>query len=109
CKEFYKNLTVSITKRKEVARSSVRGVRIEFDGMILGGILGIPGKNGICEYIKELRTIDGVWWHGTGENKRRDDEDETPIENVQNEGVANEGQNNQEDFEWKAVNDEAEI
>ncbi|GAB2290061.1 hypothetical protein Dimus_024352 [Dionaea muscipula] len=79
CKEFYKNLTVSISKRKEVARSNVRGVRIELDGMILAGILGIPENNGICEYIKE------------------------------NEEVADEGQDNQEDFDWEAVNEEAEI
>ncbi|GAB2285995.1 hypothetical protein Dimus_020418 [Dionaea muscipula] len=46
-----------------------------------------------------------------GENRRRDDEDEdeAPAENVQNEEVANEGQNNQEDFDWEAVIDEVEI
>ncbi|GAB2303358.1 hypothetical protein Dimus_037349 [Dionaea muscipula] len=54
CKEFYKNLTVSISKKKEVARTSVRGVKIELDEMILAGILGIPGNNEICEYIKDI-------------------------------------------------------
>ncbi|GAB2273115.1 hypothetical protein Dimus_007921 [Dionaea muscipula] len=54
CKEFYKNLTVSISKTKEVAKSSVRGVKIELDGMILSSILGVPGDNGICEYIKDV-------------------------------------------------------
>ncbi|GAB2283609.1 hypothetical protein Dimus_018115, partial [Dionaea muscipula] len=54
CKEFYANLTVSISKKKEVARSCVRGVRIELDGTILAGILGVPGNNGICEYIKDI-------------------------------------------------------
>ncbi|GAB2287898.1 hypothetical protein Dimus_022253 [Dionaea muscipula] len=52
CKEFYKNLTVSISKKKEVARSSVKGVKIELDGMILASILGVPENNGIYEYIK---------------------------------------------------------
>ncbi|GAB2276611.1 hypothetical protein Dimus_011329 [Dionaea muscipula] len=47
CKEFYKNLTVSISKKKEVARSYVRGVKIELDVMILAGILGVPENNGI--------------------------------------------------------------
>ncbi|GAB2288459.1 hypothetical protein Dimus_022791, partial [Dionaea muscipula] len=41
CKELYKNLTVSISKKKEVARSCVE-------------ILGVPGNNGICEYIKDI-------------------------------------------------------
>ncbi|GAB2279060.1 hypothetical protein Dimus_013721 [Dionaea muscipula] len=54
CKEFYANLTVSISEKKEVARSCVRGVKIELDGMILAGILGVPGNNGICEYIKDI-------------------------------------------------------
>ncbi|GAB2294782.1 hypothetical protein Dimus_028975, partial [Dionaea muscipula] len=54
CKEFYKNLIVSISKKKEVARTSVKGVKIELDGMILATILGVPGNNGICEYIKEV-------------------------------------------------------
>ncbi|GAB2297801.1 hypothetical protein Dimus_031889 [Dionaea muscipula] len=53
-KEFHKNLTVSLSKKKEVVRSSVRGVNIELDSMILASILGVPGNNGICEYIKEV-------------------------------------------------------
>ncbi|GAB2270477.1 hypothetical protein Dimus_005371 [Dionaea muscipula] len=55
CKEFYANLTLYHYKKKEVARSRVRGVEIEFDSMRLVSILGIPGNNGIYEYIK------GVW------------------------------------------------
>ncbi|GAB2283883.1 hypothetical protein Dimus_018368 [Dionaea muscipula] len=51
CKEFYKNLTMTISKKKEVARTSVK---IELNGMILAAILGIPGNSGICEYIKEV-------------------------------------------------------
>ncbi|GAB2268276.1 hypothetical protein Dimus_003251, partial [Dionaea muscipula] len=54
CKEFYKDLTVSISKKKEEAESCVRGVKIELDGMILASILGVPGNNGICEYIKDV-------------------------------------------------------
>ncbi|GAB2266006.1 hypothetical protein Dimus_001036 [Dionaea muscipula] len=53
CKEFYKNLTMSISKKKEVAKSSVKGVKIELDGMILASILGVPGNNGIYEYIND--------------------------------------------------------
>ncbi|GAB2278886.1 hypothetical protein Dimus_013560, partial [Dionaea muscipula] len=39
---------------KEVARSRVRGVKIELDSMILVSILGVPENNGICEYIMEV-------------------------------------------------------
>ncbi|GAB2272756.1 hypothetical protein Dimus_007575 [Dionaea muscipula] len=236
CKEFYANLTVSISEKKEAARSCVRGAKIELDGMILAGILSVPGNNEICEYIKDiweegkyykpleitkkfanndlitvarrvkstemklfqrflhfivmknvaprfgkrdttnfmdltymdhlltrrlvnlprvmlkhmtyvisvenhelsygdwlimvfeafyvplvdklgeepksydcfeetflticqLRRIDGVWWLGTSENRRRDDEDEALTENIQNEEVENEEQNDQEDLD----------
>ncbi|GAB2284415.1 hypothetical protein Dimus_018869 [Dionaea muscipula] len=54
CKEFYVNSTVYLSKKKEVARSRVRGVKIELDSMILASILGVPGNNRICEYIKEV-------------------------------------------------------
>ncbi|GAB2292364.1 hypothetical protein Dimus_026609 [Dionaea muscipula] len=53
-KEFYARLTMSHNRKKDVARSSVRGIEIEFDHMKLASILGIPGNNGICEYIKEV-------------------------------------------------------
>ncbi|GAB2266654.1 hypothetical protein Dimus_001648, partial [Dionaea muscipula] len=51
---FMPEITMSHNKNKEVARSSVRGVDIEFDSERLASILGIPGNNGICEYIKEV-------------------------------------------------------
>ncbi|GAB2281494.1 hypothetical protein Dimus_016081 [Dionaea muscipula] len=54
CKEFYANLTVSLSKKKEVATSMVRRVKIELDNMILASILGVPDNTGICEYIKEV-------------------------------------------------------
>ncbi|GAB2286603.1 hypothetical protein Dimus_020998 [Dionaea muscipula] len=54
CKESYANLTLFHYKKKEVVRSSVRGVEIEFDSMRLASILGVPRNNGICEYIKEV-------------------------------------------------------
>ncbi|GAB2296197.1 hypothetical protein Dimus_030325 [Dionaea muscipula] len=53
-KEFYAKLTMSHNWKKDVARSKVRGVEIEFDHQKLASILGIPGNNGICEYIKEV-------------------------------------------------------
>ncbi|GAB2268296.1 hypothetical protein Dimus_003269, partial [Dionaea muscipula] len=246
CREFYKNLSVSISWKKEVAKSKVNGVEIKFDGMTLATILEIPGNNGLCDYIKEvwepsrycnpleiirkfinnenilearrvksvemkpfhrflqifvmknlvprfskrdvtsfmdltymdylltrrkinlprviirhmayvinmpnhelpygelltiifeafhvslnykkgedpkrydyfketfhtmcqLKRENGIWWLGSGENRRGYDEEEAPADNVKNEEHANEGQKNQEDFEWEAVNEEAEI
>ncbi|GAB2290708.1 hypothetical protein Dimus_024982 [Dionaea muscipula] len=45
---------MSHNRKKDVAKSKVRGVEIEFDHTMLASILGIPGNNGICEYIKEV-------------------------------------------------------
>ncbi|GAB2283781.1 hypothetical protein Dimus_018273 [Dionaea muscipula] len=42
-KEFYVNLTVFIYKKKEIAKSRVKGVEIEFDSMKLASILDVPG------------------------------------------------------------------
>ncbi|GAB2295872.1 hypothetical protein Dimus_030022 [Dionaea muscipula] len=47
-------LTMSHNRKKDVARSKVRGVEIVFDHLQLASIIGIPGNNGICEYIKEV-------------------------------------------------------
>ncbi|GAB2292359.1 hypothetical protein Dimus_026604 [Dionaea muscipula] len=170
-KEFYARLTLIHYKKKDVARSSVRGVEIEFDHLKLASILGIPGNNGICEYIKDvweeskytkplditrkfandntimevrrfrsiekkpfqrfihflvmrnvvprfgkrdttsymdliymdhlvsrrlLKRENRVWWLGSGENRRRDDEEVAPAEAV------NEEEQNEE-FDWEAV------
>ncbi|GAB2266163.1 hypothetical protein Dimus_001184 [Dionaea muscipula] len=84
-KDFYASLTLVHYKKKEVARSRVRGVDIEFYSLRLASILGVPGNNGICEYIR----------------KRRDDEEAAP---VQNEAVNEEEPN--PDFDWEAVVDE---
>ncbi|GAB2292774.1 hypothetical protein Dimus_027009 [Dionaea muscipula] len=85
-KEFYARLILVHYKKKDVARSSVRGVDIEFDHQRLASILGVPGHNGIC----------------SGENRRRDDEEVALAEAV------NEEEQNQE-FDWEAVVDEAAL
>ncbi|GAB2283583.1 hypothetical protein Dimus_018090 [Dionaea muscipula] len=152
CKEFYANLTMYHYKKKEVARSRVRGVKIELDNMTLASILGVPGNTGISEYIKEvweeskyikpleitrkfvndelltatrrgeepkrydfleetfltmcqLKRENGVWWIGTGEHRRRDDEIDAPAANEE----VNEEEEAQHDFDWEAVHEEAEI
>ncbi|GAB2270285.1 hypothetical protein Dimus_005188 [Dionaea muscipula] len=41
-------------KKKDIVKSKVKGVEIEFDHEKLATILGIPGNNGICEYVKDV-------------------------------------------------------
>ncbi|GAB2275482.1 hypothetical protein Dimus_010240 [Dionaea muscipula] len=53
-KEFYAKMTVIHLKKKDVVKSSVKGIGIEFDHERLATILGVPGRTGICEYIKEV-------------------------------------------------------
>ncbi|GAB2296801.1 hypothetical protein Dimus_030904 [Dionaea muscipula] len=45
-------MTVIHLKKKDIVKSKVRGIEIEFDHEKLATILGVPGVNGICEYIK---------------------------------------------------------
>ncbi|GAB2292717.1 hypothetical protein Dimus_026954 [Dionaea muscipula] len=121
CKEFYANLTVFIYKKKEIAKSRVKGVEIEFDSMKLASILDVPGHTAFrvplvdkkgeepkrYDYFEEifltmckLRREDGVWWVRTGENRRRDD-DEVLEEEVEEE------EKDQTEFDWEALIDEA--
>ncbi|GAB2297977.1 hypothetical protein Dimus_032059 [Dionaea muscipula] len=84
-------MTVIHLKKKDVVKSSLKGVAIEFDHDKLASILGVPGKNEICEYIKD------VW----EESKRRDDDDEAPEEEAEEKGK------DQTEFDWEVVIDEA--
>ncbi|GAB2299433.1 hypothetical protein Dimus_033501 [Dionaea muscipula] len=63
CREFYKNLVIEITSKKEVARSKVHGVNIELDGMTLATIIGISGNLGLCDYIKDVWEESNVSQH----------------------------------------------
>ncbi|GAB2281643.1 hypothetical protein Dimus_016216 [Dionaea muscipula] len=56
CKEFYANLTVFIYKKKEIAKSRVKGVEIEFDSMKLASILDVPGHT-----VKDHELPYGDW------------------------------------------------
>ncbi|GAB2265700.1 hypothetical protein Dimus_000739 [Dionaea muscipula] len=124
-KEFYTKLTMSHNRKKDVARSKVRGVEIVFDHMKLASILDIPGNNGICEYIKEVweeskytkpleiirnfandNTIMAARRVKSMEMKpfqRRDDEIKAPAEEAHKEEEV------QNDFDWEAVIDEAAV
>ncbi|GAB2268648.1 hypothetical protein Dimus_003601 [Dionaea muscipula] len=86
-KEFYTKMTVIHLKKKDVVKSSVKGIGIEFDHERLATILGVPRRTGIC----------------SGENRRRDDDVDAP------EGEAEEEEGrNQGDFDWEAVEENAE-
>ncbi|GAB2290749.1 hypothetical protein Dimus_025022 [Dionaea muscipula] len=92
-------MSVIHLKKKDVAKSKVRGVEIEFDHEKLTTILGIPRNNGICEYVKD------VWEESSsGDNRRKDDDVDAP------EGQAEkEDERNKDDFDWEAVIDEAAV
>ncbi|GAB2275528.1 hypothetical protein Dimus_010285 [Dionaea muscipula] len=146
-------MSVVHLKKRDVVKSKVRGVDMEFDHEKLATILGVPGKNGICEYIKEVweeskytkpleitrrfannenlmaaRRVksgelkllqrfvyflvmknvvpreNGIWWIGSGENRRRDDDvDAQEVE------AEEEEERNQDGFDWEAVIDEAVV
>ncbi|GAB2267813.1 hypothetical protein Dimus_002789 [Dionaea muscipula] len=124
-KEFYAKMTVIHLKKKDVIKSSVKGIGIEFDHERLATILGVPGRNGICEYIKEVweeskytkpleitrriandETITAARRvkSRSGEHRRTDDAMAAP------EGQAEkEDERNKDDFDWEAVIDEAAV
>ncbi|GAB2288508.1 hypothetical protein Dimus_022838 [Dionaea muscipula] len=131
CKEFYANLTVFIYKKKEIAKSRVKGASIldvpghtvkdhelpygDWMSMIFDAFrVPLVDKKGEepkrYDYFEEtfltmckLKREDGIWWIGTGENWRRDDDDETLEEEVEEE------EKDQTDFDWEAVVDEATV
>ncbi|GAB2288839.1 hypothetical protein Dimus_023150 [Dionaea muscipula] len=124
-------MSVIHLKKKDIVKSKVRGVEIDFDHEKLATILGVPGTNGICEHIKdvweeskytkpleitrrfandenlmEARRVkeNGVWWIGSGENRRRDDDVDAPEEEAEEED-----EGNKDDFDWEAVIDEVAV
>ncbi|GAB2288726.1 hypothetical protein Dimus_023043 [Dionaea muscipula] len=54
----------------------------------------------MCKLTRE----NGVWWIGSGENRRRDDEVEAPEEEAEEEEEGNKAE-----FDWEAVIDEATV
>ncbi|GAB2271575.1 hypothetical protein Dimus_006407 [Dionaea muscipula] len=118
---------MSHNRKKDVVKSKVGGVEIEFDDTMLASILGIPGNNGICEYIKEVweeskytkpleitrrfanddsimeaRRVKSVEMKPF--QRRRDDDVDAPEEEAEEEE-----EGNPDDFDWEAVIDEAAV
>ncbi|GAB2279237.1 hypothetical protein Dimus_013887 [Dionaea muscipula] len=107
-KEFYAKMTVIHLKKKDIVKSKVRGVEVEFDHEKLATILGILGNNGICEYVKDVweesKYIKPLEITRSGENRRRDEEVEAPEEEEEEEE-----ERKKDDFDWEAVIDEATV
>ncbi|GAB2303374.1 hypothetical protein Dimus_037365, partial [Dionaea muscipula] len=107
-KEFYAKMTVIHLKKKDVVKSKVKGVEIQFDHEKLAIILGIPGNNGICEYVKD------VWEESKYikplEITKRFANNETLTATEGFEGQAEkEDERNKDDFDWEAVIDEVAV
>ncbi|GAB2273452.1 hypothetical protein Dimus_008245 [Dionaea muscipula] len=86
-KEFYAKMTSDSFKKNDVVKSKVRGVEVEFDHEKLATIHGEEPKR--YDYFEETlltmckpRREDGVWWIGSGDNRRRDEEVEAPEEDT---------------------------
>ncbi|GAB2292529.1 hypothetical protein Dimus_026764 [Dionaea muscipula] len=125
-------MTVIHLKKKDVVKSSVKGISIEFDHEQSVAILDVLGRTGIVntsrrygksQVIKKgeepkkydffedtfltmcnLTREDGIWWRGSGENRRRDDDEAAPEEEAEGDD-----EGNKDDFDWEAVIDEATV
>ncbi|GAB2292331.1 hypothetical protein Dimus_026578 [Dionaea muscipula] len=97
-------MTVIHLKKKDVVKSKVRGVEVEFDHEKLATILGIPGNNGICEYVKEVWEESKYIKPLEITRRRRDDDEDAPEEEAEDED-----EGNKDDFDWEAVIDEATV
>ncbi|GAB2278799.1 hypothetical protein Dimus_013473 [Dionaea muscipula] len=102
-KEFYARMTVKHLKKRDVVKSSVKGVAIEFDHDKLASILGVLGKNGICEYIMDVWEESKYTKPLEISRRRRDDDDVAPEEETEEE------EKDQPEFDWEAVVDEAAV
>ncbi|GAB2281134.1 hypothetical protein Dimus_015739 [Dionaea muscipula] len=94
-------MTVTHLKKKDIVKSSVKGVAVEFDHEKLASILGIPGNNGICEYVKDVWE-ESKYIKPLEITRRRRDDDVDATEEEEDE-------RNKDDFDWEAVIDEAAV
>ncbi|GAB2290004.1 hypothetical protein Dimus_024301, partial [Dionaea muscipula] len=117
--EFYAKMKVTHLRKKDVIKSSVKGIDIEFDHERLATILGVHSGNGIREYIEEV-------WEESKYTKpleitRRVANDETITvagrevvrtrrrDDAQEEEEEEEEERNKDDFDREAVIDEATV
>ncbi|GAB2296529.1 hypothetical protein Dimus_030641, partial [Dionaea muscipula] len=167
--EFYAKMTRIHLKKKDVVKSSVKGISIEFDHERLAAILDAEECNQVemkpsqrfihflvmknviprfgkrdtssfldltyMDHIMARRLVnrprvmrrhmsyvismkdheslyarlahfveDGIWWIGSGENRRRDDDEAAPEEEAEGDD-----EGNKDDFDREAVIDEATV
>ncbi|GAB2278309.1 hypothetical protein Dimus_012994 [Dionaea muscipula] len=94
-------MTVIHLKKKDVVKSSVKGIGIEFDNERLATIFGVLEEAGI---VYTSKRENGIWWIGSGENRRRDDDVDAPEEEAEDED-----EGNKDDFDREAIIDEATV
>ncbi|GAB2288229.1 hypothetical protein Dimus_022570 [Dionaea muscipula] len=79
-KEFYAKMSMIHLKKKDIVKSKVRGVEIQFNHEKLATILGIPGNNGIREYVKDVweesKYIKPLEITGRGEDEDKGNKDD---------------------------------
>ncbi|GAB2278546.1 hypothetical protein Dimus_013223 [Dionaea muscipula] len=97
-------MTVIHLKKKDIVKSSVKGVAVEFDHEKLASILGIPENNGICEYVKDVWEESKYIKPLEITRRRRDDDVDAPEEEAEEED-----EGNKDDFDWEAVIDEVAV
>ncbi|GAB2266472.1 hypothetical protein Dimus_001481 [Dionaea muscipula] len=90
-------MTVIHLKKKDVVKSSVKGISIEFDHERLVAILDVLEE---LEFVNTSRRYGKS--QGSGENRRRDDDEATPEEEAEGDD-----EGNKDDFDWEAAIDEA--
>ncbi|GAB2296487.1 hypothetical protein Dimus_030601 [Dionaea muscipula] len=102
-------MSVIHLKKKDVVKTSVKGVSIEFDHLKLASILGIPGNNEICEYIKDV-WVESKYTKPLEITRRvANDETLTTARRVKSEEEAEEEVEDQTEFDWEAMIDEAAV
>ncbi|GAB2288364.1 hypothetical protein Dimus_022697 [Dionaea muscipula] len=97
-------MSVTHLKKKDVVKSKVRGVKMEFDHEKLATILGIPGNNGICEYVKDVWEESKYIKPLEITKRRRDNDVAAPEEEAEEEDEGNQG-----NFDWEEVVEEAAV
>ncbi|GAB2278612.1 hypothetical protein Dimus_013291 [Dionaea muscipula] len=97
-------MSVIHLKKKDVVKSKVRGVEMEFDHEKLATILGIPGNNGICEYVKDVWEESQYIKPLEITKRRRDKDVDAPEEEAEEEDEGNQG-----NFDWEEVVEEAAV
>ncbi|GAB2275830.1 hypothetical protein Dimus_010579 [Dionaea muscipula] len=97
-------MSVIHLKKKDVMKSKVRGVEMEFDHEKLATILDMPGNNWICEYVKDVWEESKYIKSLEITKRRRDNDVAAPEEEAEEEDEGNQG-----NFDWEEVVEEVAV